>query len=158
MGKMAKEIERKFLVLKDEYKNLGIGVLCMQGYICHEIDRVVRVRVYGEKGYLTLKGKNQGITREEFEYEIPVDDAFILLENYCDKQVVKKKRYEILYEDSKWIVDEFEGENKGLVVAEIELLSEESSFLKPSWIGEEVSDDFRYTGTSLSKNPFHRWG
>jgi CYTH domain-containing protein len=155
---MAKEIERKFLVLEDSYKKLGAGIFCVQGYICHEVDRVVRIRAYGEKGYLTIKGKNEGFTREEFEYEIPVEDARFMLENYCAKDLIKKIRYEILFQGFHWIVDEFEGENKGLVLAEIELLDEAGSFLKPSWIGQEVSFDFRYTGTSLSKNPFKDWG
>lgn len=155
--KMGKEIERKFLVKDDSYKRFSSFFYCKQGYICLDIERVVRARVIGEKGFLTIKGKTYGISRDEFEYEIPKDEASLMIDSFCLDNIVEKNRYKIEFENKVWWVDEFLGDNEGLVIAEIELESEEESFLKPSWIDDEITHDHRYAGTSLAKNAFKNW-
>lgn len=154
---MGKEIERKFLVKDTSYKKGAAGVLCAQGYINEDIHRLVRVRLIGDKGFLTIKGKNRGITRTEFEYEIPCEDAKELLQNFCTTFLVQKIRYTVYVGSTKWEVDEFLAENKGLVLAEVEINHEEEVFEKPDWVGEEVSNDYRYAGSSLAKFPYKKW-
>lgn len=154
---MAKEIERKFLVVSRDYKQQAEGIYYRQGYLCSSRERVVRVRVAGEKAFLTIKGANQGITRSEYEYEIPVEEAKEILDNLCLKPDIEKIRYRIAYEGFVWEVDEFMGLNAGLVVAEIELPDEETSFNKPSWVGEEVSHDPRYYNANLINKPYSEW-
>jgi len=155
---MAKEIERKFLVKNDSYKESAQKNLIKQGYISTDIDKIVRVRISGEKAYLTIKGKNIGITRSEFEYEIQIDDAENMLENICQKPIVEKIRYKLEYEGHTWEIDEFFGDNEGLKLAEIELKSEDEAFKKPEWLGIEVSDDVRYYNANLIKSPYKEWG
>ena len=135
---MATEIERKFKVISDEYKKIGEPLNCKQGYFNTQNEPLVRVRIMGGKAYLTLKGENQGIRRLEFEYEIPVTDAEGLLSNFCSNTLIEKNRYILTVKDTVWEVDEFLGENSGLVIAEVELLSENDNFSKPGWIGQEV--------------------
>ena len=154
---MATEIERKFKVLTDEYKDLAKPFNCKQGYIHIGDDPIVRIRIIGEKAYLTMKGKNKGISRLEFEYEIPISDADQLLTNFCMKPFIEKNRYIISLNETVWEVDEFLGENLGLTIAEVELLSEDSNFYKPNWIGEEVSNDTKYYNYKLVNHPYSKW-
>jgi len=154
---MGIEIERKFL-LKDESWRSEITqkTSIKQGYLNSEKVRTVRVRVKGQKGFLTIKGKNNNATRKEFEYEIPLSEAEEML-SLCEKPIIEKVRYEIINDKNLWEVDEFEGENKGLIVAEIELESEDESFEIPTWIGNEVTHDPRYFNSSLISHPYHKW-
>jgi CYTH domain-containing protein len=152
---MSTEIERKFLVVGNDWKS-GTGVPFSQGYLNADKQRTVRVRIAGNKGFLTIKGMTQGISRAEFEYEIPVADAEQLLK-LCDGPLIQKVRYLVSYKGSLWEVDEFFGDNAGLVVAEIELESEAQLFERPDWVGKEVSDDVRYFNSSLAKHPFSQW-
>lgn len=152
---MAVEIERKFLVTGLDWRTTT-GVSFSQGYLNRDKHRTVRVRIAGNKAYLTIKGITEGITRAEFEYEIPVSDAENLL-MLCEKPLIQKNRHIIPYKNFKWEVDEFLGDNLGLVVAEIELTSETQSFEKPSWIGEEVTHDPRYFNSNLAQNPYNTW-
>ena len=155
---MATEIERKFLVSSDEYKKLALPVYYRQGYLSASPTCVVRVRVAGEKAYLTIKGKTKGLTRDEFEYNIPVDEANEMLSKMALTNIIEKNRYIIKYVGNNWEVDEFLGDNAGLIVAEIELESEDAPFDKPAWVGKEVSDDGRYFNSGLSQNPYKNWG
>lgn len=154
---MGTEIERKFLVTSDEWRGLALGVIYRQGYLCIEKGRTVRVRIAGEQAFLTIKGATSGISRTEFEYAIPMTDALIMLAELCQHPIIEKKRYTINHQGALWEVDEFFGENVGLVVAEIELAEEGQAFARPSWIGEEVSADRRYANASLVKYPFSLW-
>ena len=154
---MATEIERKFKVISDEYKKIGKPLNCKQGYLDTQNEPLVRVRIMGEKAYLTLKGKNEGIRRLEFEYEIPVADANALLSNFCSTTLIEKNRYILSIEKTIWEVDEFLGENAGLVVAEVELTSENADFYKPSWIGKEVSQHTQYFNYKLVRHPYSKW-
>lgn len=154
---MPSEIERKFLVTSDEYKKSTPGIFIRQGFISNTLGRVVRVRIYGEEAYLTVKGIQKGITRSEFEYKIPIADAKEMLEKICLKPTIEKHRYRIEYEGMTWEVDEFHGDNEGLLLAEIELESEDQPFVKPSWVGDEVTDDSRYYNVNLIKNPYKNW-
>ncbi len=154
---MPNETERKFLVNDNSYKQLGQHYHIHQGFLNTDKERVVRVRIKGEKAWITIKGLSIGATRPEFEYEIPSVDAKFMLENLCVKPTIEKYRYVIPYEGFTWEVDEFLGENEGLVVAEIELEREEQVFLKPDWAGEEVTGDERYYNANLIKNPYKNW-
>ena len=154
---MATEIERKFKVISDEYKKIGTPFHCKQGYLDTQNEPLVRVRTMGKKAYLTLKGKNEGIRRLEFEYEIPVPDAEELLSIFCSTSLIEKNRYILTIEKTVWEVDEFLGENFGLVIAEVELLSENDNFNKPSWIGQEVSHELKYYNYKLVEHPYSKW-
>lgn len=151
------EIEKKFLVESNEYKNLSLPLYCKQGYFNNHNQLITRIRIMGEKGYLTLKSNNKGIKRLEYEYEIPILDAEELLSNYCSDSIIEKNRYIIPYKDKIWEVDEFLGDNDGLTVAEIELLSQNESFLKPRWVGKEVSHNLKYSNYQLTNNPYKKW-
>ena len=155
---MATEIERKFLVKKESWKAIPKmhSVSVKQGYLSAEISPTVRVRLAGEKAFLTLKGKNSGISRAEFEYEIPVKDAEELLAAFS-KNTIEKTRYLVQHEGKNWEVDEFHGANEGLIVAEIELESEDEKFALPEWIAEEVSGDARYYNSNLVTHPYSKW-
>jgi adenylate cyclase len=154
---MGTEIERKFLLTSDEWRELGDGIEYRQGYLLSQQRRTVRVRIAGDKAFLTIKGPASGISRMEFEYLIPVEDATVMLAELCDQPIIEKKRHRIPYQGFVWEVDEFFGENAGLLVAEIELASEGQEFVKPPWIGEEVSADGRYSNASLVTHPFSAW-
>jgi adenylate cyclase len=145
---MAKEIERKFLVDKEKLPPLSNPQHIIQGYIPSP-EATVRVRVSNDKAFLTLKGKTKGITRSEFEYPIPLADAKAMLEELCVKPYIQKRRYLIPYEGHTWELDIFEGHNEGLIVAEIELSSEDEVFSKPVWVKEDVSNDKRYKNSYL---------
>ncbi len=145
---MAIEIERKYLVKNDCYKSISTQCLeIKQGYLCRDIERTVRVRTIGENGFITIKGKNKGISRHEFEYEIPCTDAEQLL-RMCGK-IIEKKRYIVFYKGMRWEIDEFSGSLSPLVLAEVELPCAEHVFDIPSFIGKDVSDDPRYFNSNL---------
>ncbi|RBA23415.1 CYTH domain-containing protein [Herminiimonas fonticola] len=154
---MSVEIERKFLVLGSGWKALGQGVAIRQGYLSTNPDRVVRVRIEDDAATLTIKGRTNGITRGEWEYAIPLAEADQLLNDLCERPLIEKTRTRILHEGMVWEVDEFFGDNLGLVVAEIELDSEEQAFSRPDWIAEEVTDDARYFNANLLRHPFSAW-
>ena len=154
---MSVEIERKFLVRGSAWKVLGQGVAIRQGYLSTNPDRVVRVRIEDESATLTIKGRTKGITRGEWEYAISLEEADQLLNDLCERPLIEKTRTRVVYEGMVWEVDEFFGDNLGLVVAEIELESEEQSFSKPDWIAEEVTDDARYFNANLLRHPFSDW-
>jgi adenylate cyclase len=153
---MGQEIERKFLVSDDSWQT-GTGASIRQGYLRNEIEGTVRVRTKGKRAFLTIKGRSEGISRLEFEYEIPVTDADQILDELCVKPLIEKIRYEVVFGGFTWEVDEFMGENAGLVVAEIELEEEAQAFPKPDWLGKEVSGDFRYQNASLVRYPYRMW-
>ena len=154
--KKMQEIERKFLVLKNQFHPSGEAIKITQGYLTADSGRTVRIRIAGEKGFITIKGKMEGITRTELEYEIPKHEAEILLK-MCLNNLVEKTRYIEKYKGMIWEVDVFEKENAGLFLAEIELESENQSFEIPPWVGEEITFDIRYYNFWLSKNPFNTW-
>lgn len=159
-----REIERKFLVKGDGWRGVTPGEPCRQGYVVFGPPVSVRVRAIGDRGYLTLKrasaeepDEGAPVDRIEFEYEVPVEEALGMLDLVCSA-TIEKTRYKIMYERHLWEVDEFHGENAGLVVAEIELETIDSFFDKPEWVGEEVSNDPRYLNVNLSRNPYRQWG
>jgi len=154
---MATEIERKFLVKGDEWRSLARGVVYRQGYINTENGCTVRVRLVGTQGYLTLKSPTVGISRTEYEYNIPGEDAREMLETLCDRPQIEKTRYKIPRDGVIWEVDEFAGENQGLIMAEVELTDENQTVELPDWIGKEVSGDRRYFNSYLAQHPFSRW-
>lgn len=154
---MALEIERKYLIDLEKISPLENGIRIKQGYLSTDKNAVVRVRVKNDKAYLTIKGSNSGIARLEFEYEIPLDEANEMLEKLCQKPVIDKTRYLINHENHTWEVDVFYGDNEGLVVAEVELSSEDEHINLPIWIKEEVSHDDRYFNSNLMKLPFKDW-
>lgn len=154
---MGVEIERKFLVVNEDWKLQGPCTFLRQGYICAEPGRVVRVRIDDDLAMLTIKGKTSGIARGEWEYPIPVTDAEVLLNQICQHPLIEKKRYRIPHDGLLWEVDEFFGDNAGLVVAEVELTSETQAFSRPGWLGEEVSHDRRYANAYLFQHPFCSW-
>ncbi|MCP5018755.1 MAG: CYTH domain-containing protein [Ketobacter sp.] len=159
---MGVEIERKFLLQNSDWKSLGdgselVGVRFRQGYIPTEGFTTVRVRIEGDVAKLTVKGKNTGLSRAEFEYTIPVADANEMLGNLCTKPLIEKTRYCRDEAGLKWEIDVFEGDNAGLVVAEVELESEHQQIELPAWIGQEVSGDARYYNVSLVTNPYRNW-
>ena len=154
---MAKEIERKFLVRGDTWRSSAKGTAYRQGYLNSAKERTVRVRIADAKAFLTIKGVTVGATRSEYEYEIPFDEGKAMLETLAEKPLIEKKRYKIPVGDLTWEIDEFLGDNAGLIVAEIELTSEDRAFDMPAWIGEEVTGDPRYYNANLIKNPFTRW-
>lgn len=153
---MAAEIERKFLVAADSWRGGGDGLRIAQGYLSQDPDRTVRVRIAGEQAWLTIKGRNEGIKRLEFEYEIPLTDARELLA-LCLPSVIDKTRHRISHAGHVWEVDDFHGENAGLVVAEVELADETDSPELPSWVGAEVSADERYFNSCLADFPYSKW-
>lgn len=153
---MATEIERKFLIIGDEWREGATGTELRQGYLARDPDRVVRIRISDKQAWLNIKGATTGISRLEFEYEIPVGEALQLLA-LCVDPPVEKTRYIVHHEGHRWELDEFHGENIGLRVAEIELEDESAAFPLPPWVGTEVSSDPRYYNAALSKNPFTRW-
>ena len=154
---MAKEIERKFLVSGEFRQDSPESYRIMQGYICSDPDRTVRVRVRGDKGFLTIKGRGSedGLSRYEWEKEIPVSEAFELMA-LCGSGVIDKTRYLVPFGKHTYEVDVFHGANEGLVLAEIELSDEQEAFEKPSWLGGEVTGDVRYYNSMLSLHPFSK--
>ncbi|MEM9267027.1 MAG: CYTH domain-containing protein [Cyanobacteria bacterium P01_F01_bin.13] len=154
---MAKEIERKFLVQSDAWRSLAKGRYYCQGYIPTQGKQTVRARIVGEQGYLTLKGPAIGISRSEFEYEIPLADAQAILAELCQRPLIEKHRYRIPLGEVIWEVDEFLGENQGLILAEVELTQADQTVELPSWIGKEVTGNPHYYNSNLVKYPFKDW-
>jgi CYTH domain-containing protein len=154
---MGTEIERKFLMKDDSWRSLAKGTRYRQGYLNSTKERVVRVRTIDDKGFLTIKGITTGATRVEYEYEIPATEATAMLDELCEKPLIEKNRYKIAFDVLTWEVDEFFGENQGLIVAEVELESEDQAFEKPGWIGEEVTGDPKYFNSNLIQNPYLKW-
>jgi adenylate cyclase len=154
---MGVEIERKFLVRGDAWKALAEPVFFRQGYLSSHKERTVRVRIEGDRAVMTIKGKNVGTTRGEWEYPIPMQDAVELLDGLCEQPLIEKYRRKIAIGDHVWEVDEFLGANAGLVVAEIELGSEDEAFDRPEWVAAEVTDDARYYNSNLIRHPFLNW-
>jgi Uncharacterized protein conserved in bacteria len=155
---MALEIERKFLV-KGEYKHLASkSYRIAQGYLSTASGRTVRIRIKNDKGFITIKGKRSksGLSRYEWEKEIPLHEAQELLQ-LCIPTIIDKTRYEVIFEGQTFEVDEFYGENEGLTVAELELSTEDTTFTKPTWLGEEVTQQKCYNNSFLSKLPFSKW-
>ena len=155
--KMGTEIERKFLLKNDTWRSLAEGTRYRQGYLNRSKECTVRVRTINGGGYLTIKGPNKGATRIEYDYAIPESDARSMLDDLCEKPVIEKKRHKIDFAGHVWEVDEFFGENTGLIVAEVELESEDQCFEKPEWIGDEVTGDPMYYNTSLVTHPYVKW-
>ena len=154
---MAKEIERKFLVKDDAWRALAQDTHYRQGYLNSVKERTVRIRTINDKAFLTIKGPTIGVTRQEYEYEIPHADCVQMLEHLAEKPIIEKNRYKIPHEGLIWEIDEFLGVNAGLIVAEVELSDENQVFNKPEWIGEEISADPRYFNSNLVKNPYTTW-
>lgn len=153
---MATEIERKFLLKPGLWQPAGAGRRMAQGYLSRDPDRTVRVRVVGETAFMTVKSRRTGISRTEIEFHIALEHAQDLL-LLCHQPLIDKTRHEVLHEGMLWEVDVFHGANDGLIVAEIELPSEDTAFELPEWIGEEVSHDMRYTNSNLCAVPFSQW-
>ncbi|NLX78143.1 MAG: CYTH domain-containing protein [Clostridiaceae bacterium] len=154
---MAKETERKFLVKDDSFKKLSKGILYRQGYLPSGSNITVRVRIIENKAYLAIKGPSIGLSRLEYEYEIPMEDADEILEKLCDRPIIEKYRYTFEYKGFTWEIDEFLNENQGLVIAEIELKNENQQFPVPDFIGEEVTFDHRYRNSYLARHPYSSW-
>ena len=154
---MAKEIERKFLIDISGIESIGSGSRIKQGYISTTDNTAVRVRVSGTVAYLTLKGENQGATRTEFEYEIPIEDANEIIKELCSGPVIDKTRYLVEHGSHTWEIDVFHGDNDGLVIAEVELESETEEVDLPKWVINEVTDEAKYYNICLLDNPFNKW-
>ena len=155
---MGVEIERKYLVEGDSWRGQIVSATrIVQGYLARG-DVTVRARIRGDRAYLTVKGRSQGIARSEFEYEIPVADAETMLAELADGPVVEKTRNLVEVGGHTWELDVFAGDNEGLVMAEIELASADEVFTLASWAGEEVTDDSRYYNVNLARHPFRQWG
>ena len=154
---MGTEIERKFLIKTDAWKKNAQYLEYRQGYIFAEEKGIVRVRIFNQRGFITIKSTSNGFKRLEYEYEIPLKDAETMLKYMCENYIIEKKRYTIKYGNHKWEIDEFTGHNQGLVIAEIELSEEKEYFEKPEWLGKEVSLDPKYYNSNLSKRPFNQW-
>lgn len=155
---MGKEIERKFLIDKEKWNSLDKtkGEFYRQGYLLTDPNKTIRVRQTKFKGYLTIKGISIGATRLEYEYEIPFDEAQELLDEFAISEL-SKKRYKIQFDSKMWEVDEFLGDNAGLIVAEIELNSEAEVFNKPDWVAEEVTGEEKYYNSCLTLQPYKDW-
>ncbi|MBE9136304.1 CYTH domain-containing protein [Nodosilinea sp. LEGE 07088] len=154
---MGQEIERKFLVVGDSWRSGASGELMCQGYIPTEDARTVRVRQVGDRAYLTLKGPAKGLIRLEFEYPIPVADAQAILTTLCQPPLIEKTRYRLPQGGVVWEIDEFWGDNQGLIIAEVELTSPDQFVELPAWIGADVSHDPRYLNANLARHPFNAW-
>lgn len=155
---MAAEVERKFLVIGQQWRTLATGVPYRQGYLSTVKERTVRVRTAGAHAYLTVKGLTTGVSRLEFEYEIPVADANRMLDELCERPLIEKLRYRIPFGALTWEVDEFLGDNRGLVVAEVELERADQPIDRPGWIGADISADPRYFNSNLVRRPYSTWG
>ncbi len=152
------EIERKFLLLDDSWREgIGNSVKIVQGYLANTERGSIRVRLQGEQASLNIKSMTIGVSRTEFEYAIPLSDARDILKNLCMRPAIEKIRYYVSQAPHTWEIDVFEGDNQGLVMAEIELSHAEETFTRPAWLGEEVSNDERYYNVSLVKHPFKDW-
>lgn len=154
---MGKEIEKKFLIVNDDWRRLGKGKPYCQGYLNAEKGRTVRVRTINDRGILTIKGPSVGAARLEYEYDIPIEEAREMLTELCHKPLIEKTRYKVPFAGFTWEIDEFTGENEGLIFSEIELEYEGQQFEIPPWVGKEVTDDSRYYNANLINNPYSNW-
>ncbi len=154
---MAQEIERKFLVADPSFLKPLTGYQVKQGYIAGKERSAARIRIRDSSAFLTLKSETRGITRSEFEYEIPLADAEEMLETLCAPPHIEKTRYVVEWKGHTWEVDVFHGGNEGLIVAEIELAAADQAFEKPPWLGREVSQDVRYFNSNLAHCPYGNW-
>lgn len=154
---MAIEIERKFLVDPQGAWRTAPSTRYRQGYLSTAKERTVRVRTVADRGYLTVKGITQGATRREYEYRIPREDVEQMLDELCEKPLIEKNRYKLDHEGLVWEIDEFFGDNRGLILAEVELSAKDQAFERPDWVREEVTEDPRYYNANLIMHPFTRW-
>lgn len=154
---MHQEIERKFLLANDDWRGLAQGLRIRQGYLSLDPERTVRVRLAGDKAWLTIKGKSSGASRLEFNTPLDPAEAEVLLDKLALRPLIEKIRYVIPHKAHSWEVDEFFGDNKGLVLAEVELNREDEAVALPAWVGKEVTEDARYYNASLVKRPFSAW-
>lgn len=154
---MGFEIERKFLVTSDAFKTGSRRVRIKQGFLSDDMERSVRIRIVSEDAYITIKGSSTGPLRREFEYPLPKADAEILIRELCIPPPLLKDRYILEHHGLTWEVDEFSGENQGLVIAEVELPAEGYEVILPDWIGDEVTGDMRYYNAYLARNPYKNW-
>lgn len=155
---MAIEIERKFLVAGDSWKAaVHSETVLMQGYLANQSHATIRVRVAGEQAYLTIKGPGDGLSRREYEYPIPLDDGVAMLRELAVSAPIEKTRYKVRAGDHLWDLDVFTGANAGLVLAEVELASEDEAFARPDWLGDEVTGDPRYYNVNLARCPYRHW-
>ncbi|MGB4498587.1 MAG: CYTH domain-containing protein [Methylococcaceae bacterium] len=155
---MAIEIECKFLLANEKWReNVSNSVIYKQGYLSSQPTNSIRVRISDKQAWLNIKSATIGTQRAEYEYEIPLSDAQEILMNLCLKPVIEKTRHFVTHENHLWEIDEFDGENAGLIVAEIELNSVDEIFEKPEWIGEEVTQDIRYYNNNLAREPYSQW-
>jgi len=155
---MATEIERKFLVLNQDWQEHTRSELhIVQAYLATNEYSSTRIRIQDDQANINIKSATLGVSRTEFEYAIPVDDAQLMIDDLCIKPVIEKTRYIVKHMQHTWEIDVFSGDNEGLIVAEIELLSPDEAFEKPSWLGEEVSHDKRYYNVCLIENPYKTW-
>lgn len=154
---MHKEIERKFLIKSDTWRGKAEPAYYRQGYIARTVDRTARIRVANNKGFITIKIKVGPISRQEFEYEIPLQDANAILDSLAPEEIIEKNRYTLTECGHVWEIDEFLGANAGLIVAEVELNSEEEHVTLPDWAGEEVSKISKYFNASLVQSPYGTW-
>lgn len=154
---MGREIEKKFLIADNSWREFATGIPYCQGYLNSDKGRTVRIRTINDRGVLTIKGPDESGVKLEYEYDIPIDDAREMLDRLCHKPLIEKVRYRIPFAGFYWEVDEFTGENEGLLLAEIELAFVGQPFAKPAWIGREVTGDARYYNANLVNNPFSRW-
>jgi adenylate cyclase len=155
---MATEIERKFLVVNNAWRDQVLSqARLMQGYLVSTSRLTLRARLEGDQGRLTIKGASRGISRSEYEYPIPAEDVQAMLRELAETAIIDKMRYRVRHADHLWEVDEFAGDNAGLIVAEIELQTLDEGFERPSWLGAEVSDDPRYYNANLARHPFKDW-
>ena len=154
---MAIEIEKKFLLNYFPTDLLTRGITICQGYMMNKKDLVVRVRLSGDHGFLTIKGATHNGSRKEFEYPVPKKDAEEMIDLFCKKPLIEKTRYHIEFKGFEWVIDKFYGENLGLVVAEIELSSIDQPFETPDWIGKEVTHDPKFFNSNLIETPYSTW-
>jgi adenylate cyclase len=154
---MGDEIERKFLVRGNTWRAGATSSAYRQGFLSTDPNRTVRVRDAGDRGWLTVKGINVGARRAEYEYEIPQDDASCMLDTLCKRPLIEKVRHTLVVGRHIWEVDVFEADNAGLVVAEVELATEDEEFERPAWLGDEVTNDPRYFNSSLVEHPYKDW-
>ena len=152
------EIERKFLVVGDDWRKGAKATPIAQGYIHKSKELVLRARTKGDKGFLTIKADQGGISRLEFEYQIPSEDVTAMFESLCADPPLEKTRWVVEVDGMTWEIDEFHGVNDGLIMAEIELDSADQEFQRPAWAGPEVSDDSRFFNAYIAENPFSTWG
>lgn len=155
---MATEIERKFLVSGDSWRqSADVGIHFRQGYLIGAEKASVRIRIEGERANINIKSATLGVRRQEYEYAIPLKDAEEMLDTLCEQPQIEKTRYLVPHEGHTWEVDVFAGDNQGLIVAEIELADEDETFARPEWVGDEVSGDTRYYNVCLVKHPYCEW-